>query len=80
MIHGDLCPENILVHFDKDNKVLEDIRIIDFGSSLHFYELDKLTEVTSEYLPPEILEFMDRPNFSPGGCCTLNEGKNCQHI
>ena len=55
MIHGDLCPENILVHFDKDNKCLEDIRIIDFGSSLHFNELEKLTEVTSEYLPPEIL-------------------------
>lgn len=70
MIHGDLCPENILVQFDKDNKSLEDIRIIDFGSSLHFNELEKLTEVTSEYLPPEVLKFMNRPDFSPTGCCT----------
>ena len=55
LIHADLNPENILLYFDKDNKVLQDIRVIDFGSSLHFHEIENITAVTPEYLPPEVL-------------------------
>ena len=58
LIHADLNPENILVQFDENGENLESIKVIDFGSSLHFNELEKITAVQQEYLPPEVLEYI----------------------
>jgi serine/threonine protein kinase len=53
-----LNSENILVKFDKKSIKLDDVKIIDFGTSIHFNELDKITGITLEYLPPEVLDFI----------------------
>lgn len=58
LIHCDLTPENILVEFNEYNTILETIKIVDFGSSLHHRQLDRICSFTPEYMPPEILTYM----------------------
>ena len=59
LVHGELTPENILVEFNDYNSILENIRIIDFGSSFHHSQLGRISSFTPEYMPPEINECMD---------------------
>ena len=69
LIHGDLNPENILVQFNHDKTKLEDIRVIDFGCSVHLKELWQITTVTPEYTAPEVLRFLHfkaRPDYMFG--------------
>ena len=57
IMHRDLKPENILV---ADKNDLSTVKIIDFGTSFDFTTVNQKVEITTpEYLPPEILEFVD---------------------
>lgn len=53
-MHRDLKPENILL---EQNKEFDQIKIIDFGTSLYYTENEKLTEKlgTPYYIAPEVL-------------------------
>lgn len=60
LIHADLKTENILVSFDYRKKIVSSVKIIDFGASFDAENVNKDVEITTpEYLPPEILEFVD---------------------
>ena len=54
IVHRDLKPENILL---EQNKEFDQIKIIDFGTSLYFKENQKLSEKlgTPYYIAPEVL-------------------------
>lgn len=60
IVHCDLKAENILVSIDYYRKIVDSVKVIDFGSSFEFDKVNTRLEVTTpEYLPPEVLEFMD---------------------
>ena len=60
LVHGDLKTENILVAFDHKKKIVSSVKIIDFGTSFNSDNVNTEVELTTpEYLPPEILEFID---------------------
>ena len=45
---------------DYYRKIVDSVKVIDFGSSFEFDKVNTRLEVTTpEYLPPEVLEFMD---------------------
>ena len=54
------------MEFNEFNTILEKIKIIDFSSSLHYLQLDRfsIVETIPEYLPPEILNFVDEGSES----------------
>ena len=59
-MHCDFKSENILIGFDWERKKVNSVKIIDFGSCFDFEKVNKEFEITTpEYLPPEILEFID---------------------
>jgi len=46
---------------------VEEVKIIDFGSSFDFSKINNSIEVTTpEYLPPEILEFLEFKKMNIG--------------
>ena len=60
LVHSDLKAENILVEVDYELQKVTSVKIIDFGSSFDFDKVNQKIEITTpEYLPPEILEFME---------------------
>ena len=60
IVHCDLKSENILVEVDKQNKEIKSVKIIDFGTSFDFSSVNRSAELTTpEYLPPELLEFLE---------------------
>lgn len=60
IVHSDLKSENIMLTLDYKNKKITQIKIIDFGSCFDFSKVnDKIEVTTPEYLPPEILEFIE---------------------
>ena len=61
IVHWDLKPENIMVVLDKKKKWIQSIKIIDFGLSCYFSDLetnkDKLVRCgTINYSAPEVLD------------------------
>ena len=60
LVHCDLKAENILVDVDFLKQEISSVKIIDFGSSFNFDQVNNKLEITTpEYLPPEILEHME---------------------
>lgn len=60
IVHSDLKSENILVQLDHASRKVESVKIIDFGTSFAFVDINhKLELTTPEYLPPEILEHVE---------------------
>jgi serine/threonine protein kinase len=59
VVHGDIKPDNILIKYNKETDEIEDIKVIDFGSSFsigaHAVK-QHLSAGTPEYMPPEILQ------------------------
>jgi len=73
-VHCDLKSENILVDFDLANKRVRSVKIIDFGTSFPFDDVNNRIEITTpEYLPPEILEFVEFKQMN-GMASLYNEG------
>jgi len=59
-VHCDLKSENILIEIDYNKKEITSVKVIDFGSSFYFNNInDELNLTTPEYLPPEALEFLE---------------------
>jgi serine/threonine protein kinase len=59
-VHCDLKSENILIEIDYNKKEITSVKVIDFGSSFYFNNInDELGLTTPEYLPPEALEFIE---------------------
>ena len=60
LVHCDLKSENILISFDFKRQIVSSVKIIDFGTSFNFNQVNNEVQVTTpEYLPPEILDFVD---------------------
>jgi len=58
-VHSDLKSDNILIDFDYRRSCVRSVKVIDFGSSFDFNNInDVLENTTPEYLPPEILDFI----------------------
>ena len=69
IVHADLTSESILVQFDQDCHTIVDLRIIDFGSSVNFEDLDQIVGISPEYLPPEVLDFISKKQEDPNISC-----------
>jgi serine/threonine protein kinase len=56
-----------MVSINKSSKTVEEVKIIDFGSSFDFSKINNCVEITTpEYLPPEILEFIEFKKMNMG--------------
>lgn len=71
VVHADLKPENILIKLTADNSDIEQLKLIDFGSSFFAPSSmddstqrdasgNSITASTPEYLAPEVLSFIER--------------------
>ena len=59
VVHADLKSENILISFNFEKQELEQIKVIDFGTSFMFVDLcDTIRLTTPEYSPPELLKLV----------------------
>jgi serine/threonine protein kinase len=56
-VHGDLCPNNIMVSISND--ALDEVNLVDFGSAYKFDEFLKVSSTTPEYLAPELIIFKE---------------------
>jgi serine/threonine protein kinase len=66
-VHSDLKSENVLVKLDYTNMVVQQVKVIDFGSSFDFSKSNSAIELTTpEYLPPEVLEFIEFKKMNMG--------------
>lgn len=59
LVHADIKPDNILINLDRDHTKLESIKVVDFGSSFTFDDKMKISAATPEYLPPEMLLYLE---------------------
>lgn len=74
VVHCDFKAENIIIDIDLDTQTVSSVRIIDFGSSFEFHEINlKLDITTPEYLPPEVLEHDHDLKNNPGNLRNLLE-------
>lgn len=55
IVHGNLQPDKILIEFNEYNTIIQRLRVIGFGSFVHFHELDKIQPSRIEYMSPELL-------------------------
>ena len=65
IIHSDLKPDNILLRLNSNQTKLEEIKLIDFGSSFKFDEKMEFTATTPEYLSPEMILYLDTLKNKP---------------
>ena len=63
-VHSDLKSDNVLIEFDYRQKVVRSVKVIDFGSSFEFSNVNDIDNTTPEYLPPEVLDFMGFRNMN----------------
>ena len=72
-MHSDLKSENVLVKVAYRRKSITQVKIIDFGSSFDFSKINDKVEITTpEYLPPEILEFIEFKKLNIGNIYSDN--------
>ena len=59
VVHADLKSENILISFDYEKQKLQEVKVIDFGSSFQFEDLEQSIRMTTpEYCAPEMLKMV----------------------
>jgi len=64
-VHSDIKPDNILVELDKDQGRIAALKVIDFGSSFQFDDRMEVTATTPEYLPPEVIYYLEQIGKTP---------------
>ena len=81
LVHCDLKSENILIELDYRRKIVKSVKVIDFGSSLPFDIVNDSVELTTpEYLPPEILDFIEFKNMNAVGAAYNDQIKQQLNI
>ena len=81
LVHCDLKSENILIELDYRRKIVKSVKVIDFGSSLPFDIVNDSVELTTpEYLPPEILDFIEFKNMNVVGAAFNDQIKQQLNI
>lgn len=58
IVHSDLKTENILVKLDPQTEEVQEVKLIDYGSSFTFGNLRQFSMATPEYMAPEILNYI----------------------
>jgi len=58
IVHSDIKPDNILVMLNEESTDIEQLKLIDFGSSFTTDKFTNISGTTPEYLPPEILNYL----------------------
>ena len=59
IVHADIKPDNILIAYNPERRVIEDLKLIDFGSAFSFEQPSNIQASTPEYLAPEVLEYLE---------------------
>ena len=76
IVHSDLKSENILVEIDTLQRTVKSVKIIDFGTSFQFTDINYKVDITTpEYLPPEVLDYVEIKNKG-----ILSRGQNRTNI
>lgn len=65
IVHSDIKPDNILVKLNGDASDIESVKFIDFGSAFTHDKFSNISGTTPEYLPPEILTYLDKRSTKP---------------
>ena len=60
LVHSDIKPDNVLMQLDGQHTELKSVKIVDFGSSFKHQEDMKISAATPEYLPPEVLFYLEQ--------------------
>lgn len=58
IVHADIKPDNLLVSYDPQRRVITDLKLIDFGSAFSFDSPSNIQASTPEYLAPEVLDYL----------------------
>lgn len=73
LVHCDFKSENILLKIDYKRKRVKQVKVIDFGTCFNFNNVNaELSLTTPEYLPPEVLEYLEFKQLH-GTAATFNE-------
>lgn len=67
MIYGNVRAENILIKFDKDQKSIEQVKFINFGSLISIDNASQMIIADRvDHFPPDVLKhFLEMQKFSP---------------
>lgn len=65
IVHSDIKPDNITLQFNEDESVLEEVLLVDFGSSFEFKAEMDIKGTTPEYAAPEVLKFLNLKQKNP---------------
>jgi serine/threonine protein kinase len=59
IVHSDLKSENVLVEMDYEAKRVKSVKIIDFGTSFDFKNINSRLELTTpEFMPHDVLDYL----------------------
>ena len=64
LVHSDLKTSNILINLTPDMKEYS-FKLIDYGSSFFFENLKQYRLATPEYMPPELINFLNKEKGRP---------------
>ena len=67
-MYGNLRPENILIRFDDEQKEIQQIKFVDFGSTTRIEKAsDMLIPDKIDHYPPDLLkQFIEIEKFEKG--------------
>ena len=65
IVHSDIKPDNILIELNDDGTEISKLKLIDFGSAFTTDKFSNISGTTPEYLPPEILNYLNVRQSKP---------------